>query len=544
MSSPQRFFAGQYRFLGLSKRMNRIELHNITKRYPGCIANQSVDLVVAAGEIHALLGENGAGKSTLMKIIYGVVKPDAGHILWDGQAIAIKGASHARDLGIGMVFQHFSLFETLTVAENISLSLPPKTDANMEALKARILSVSERYGMRLDPDRQVHSLSVGEQQRVEIVRCLLQDVKLLILDEPTSVLTPQEVTVLFRTLAQLAAEGCSILFISHKLDEVRALCDTATILRNGKVSGDCDPKVTATSDIARLMVGDETPLNENYVKAEPLDSRVSRLMVKQLSARALDAFSCPLRDVSFDVKSGEILGIAGVAGNGQEELLNLISGEQTSAASSVLFDEVQVGRLGPAERRQLGLGFVPEERLGRGAVPNMSLQDNTLLTAYQSGLLSAGGWVQTNRVVSYARSIIERFNVKTAGVSAPAKSLSGGNLQKFILGREILQNPTILVCSHPTWGVDIGAAILIRHALIALRDQGAAVLVVSEDIDELYAISDRIGAICDGRLSPIDSVSKVSIGQLGQWMAGDFNGPELSGVTAASQQNNERELSV
>ena len=502
--------------------MNRIELHNISKRYPGCIANNAINLVVAAGEIHALLGENGAGKSTLMKIIYGVIKPDSGRIVWDGKPVSIKGAAQARDLGIGMVFQHFSLFETLSVAENIALSLPPKSASSMDALKSRIVSVSERYGMHLDPDRFVHTLSVGEQQRVEIVRCLLQDVKLLILDEPTSVLTPQEVTVLFRMLAQLAGEGCSILFISHKLDEVRSLCDTATILRNGEVSGDCIPKETSTADIARLMVGDETPLNENYVKAVSLASHATRLNVNNLNYRAVDAFSCSLRNISFEVKAGEILGIAGVAGNGQEELLNLISGEQTSSENSILFDQRPVGHTEPAERRRQGLGFVPEERLGRGAVPNMSLRDNALLTAYQSGLLSARGWIQRNRVASYAREVIERFNVKTSGIDAAAKSLSGGNLQKFILGREILQNPSILVCSHPTWGVDIGAAILIRHALVALRDQGAAILVVSEDIDELYAISDRIGAICDGRLSPTASVSDVSIGQLGQWMAGDF----------------------
>ena len=285
-------------------------------------------------------------------------------------------------------FSIFSLFETLSVAENIALSLPPKSASSMEELKSRIVSVSERYGMHLDPDRFVHTLSVGEQQRVEIVRCLLQDVKLLILDEPTSVLTPQEVTVLFRMLAQLAAEGCSILFISHKLDEVRALCDTATILRNGEVSGDCNPKETSTADIARMMVGDETPLNENYVKAASLSSHATRLSVNNLNFRAVDAFSCSLRNISFEVKAGEILGIAGVAGNGQEELLNLISGEQISSDNSILFDQTPVGLAGPAERRRQGLGFVPEERLGRGAVPNMSLRDNALLTAYQSGLLS------------------------------------------------------------------------------------------------------------------------------------------------------------
>ena len=498
--------------------MKRIELTNITKRYPGCIANQSVELSVDAGEIHALLGENGAGKSTLMKIIYGVVKPDEGEMHWQGQAITVKGPAHARDLGIGMVFQHFSLFETLTVAENIALSLPAEDVESLDQLKQRIIEVSERYGMKLDPNRYVHTLSIGEQQRVEIVRCLLQDVKLLILDEPTSVLTPQEVDTLFNTLRQLAEEGCSILFISHKLDEVRALCSNATILRGGKVSGHCDPRSTTTDEIARLMVGDDTPLSENYERAVGSETFLD---IQGLSFKSDDPFATALKDISLQVKAGEILGIAGVAGNGQEELLNLISGEETCSADKVRFAGQAVGDLGPEKRRLAGLGFVPEERLGRGAVPDMSLEDNGLLTAYQ-GDMTEKGWIHKSKVKAFAEKIIERFNVKAAGIHAQAKSLSGGNLQKYIIGREILQDPKLLVCSHPTWGVDIGAAILIRHALIDLRDQGAAILVVSEDIDELYSISDRICAICDGKISPLAKTEDVSINQLGLWMAGDF----------------------
>lgn len=499
--------------------MKRIGLTNITKRYPGCIANQSVELSVDVGEIHALLGENGAGKSTLMKIIYGVVKPDEGTMTWEGNAVSVTGPAHARDLGIGMVFQHFSLFETLTVAENIALSLPKSEAKSLDQLKQRIVEVSTHYGMQLDPDRYVHTLSIGEQQRVEIVRCLLQDVKLLILDEPTSVLTPQEVETLFKTLRQLSEEGCSILFISHKLDEVRALCDGATILRGGKVSGSCTPKDTSTDEIARLMVGDDTPLTENYQKAQGSETF---LTIKELTYKSEDPFATPLKGINLEVKAGEILGIAGVAGNGQEELLNLISGEETTDAHAVLFDQDLVGNLTPEKRRLKGLGFVPEERLGRGAVPDMSLEENALLTGYQ-GELTSKGWINGSKVKAFAKDIIEKFNVKTAGSQAQAKSLSGGNLQKYIIGREILQNPKLLVCSHPTWGVDIGAAILIRHALINLRDQGAAILVVSEDIDELYSISDRICAICDGKLSPIKATKEVSINQLGLWMAGDFN---------------------
>lgn len=498
--------------------MQRIELQQISKRYPGCVANDAVSLTVASGEIHALLGENGAGKSTLMKIIYGVVKPDQGQVIWEGQAMTVRGPAHARKLGIGMVFQHFSLFETLTVAENIALSLPKSDSRSLPQLKQRIVQVSQQYGMKLDPNRYIHSLSIGEQQRVEIVRCLLQDVKLLILDEPTSVLTPQEVEGLFKILLQLAAEGCSILFISHKLDEVRALCDQATILRAGKVQGSCVPKDVSNDELARMMVGDDTPLAEAYHK---VSGGETVLHVSQLNYQSPDPFSCRLKNISLELKAGEILGIAGVAGNGQEELLNLVSGEYCCDPDTIKFLGAPVGDQGPQQRRALGMGVVPEERLGRGAVPNMSLENNALLTAYQSGLANRG-WINMARVRDYTAAVIKGFNVKAAGGKAQAQSLSGGNLQKFIIGREILQQPKVLVCSHPTWGVDIGAAILIRYALIDLRDQGAAILVVSEDIDELYAISDRVGAICDGQISPIAATSEVSIQQLGAWMAGEF----------------------
>ena len=498
--------------------MVRVQLDKMTKRYPGCVANDQVSMAVMPGEIHALLGENGAGKSTLMKMIYGIVKPDAGHMLWEGQSVQIRGAKHARALGIGMVFQHFSLFETLTVAENIALGLPREASRDMPALKQRIRDVSQEYGMALDPERFVHSLSIGEQQRVEIVRCLLQDVKLLILDEPTSVLTPQEVESLFVTLRQLAAQGCSILFISHKLEEVRSLCDGATILRAGRVTGECKPNEVTVADIARMMVGDDTPLVENYQGAT---GGKAFLSLRDVCFRSADPFACELKNLAFEVRRGEILGIAGVAGNGQEELLHLISGEAPFQQGSMTFGGRDVRKLNPAQRRRLGMGVVPEERLGRGAVPDMDLEDNALLTAFQTDL-TRSGWIARSKLRRFARKVIEGFRVKAPHTRVQAKSLSGGNLQKYIIGREILQSPDLLVCSHPTWGVDIGAAILIRHALIALRDQGAAILVVSEDIDELYAISDRVGAICDGRLSPTAPTAEVSINQLGQWMAGHF----------------------
>ena len=508
----------------------RLVLEGITKQYPGCLANDSVDIRIKPGKIYALLGENGAGKSTLMKIIYGVVKPDAGKIIWEGEEIEISAPVHARKLGIGMVFQHFSLFETLSVLENIALCMDKDDARDMDSLALRISAVSEKYGMALEPHRSVHTLSTGERQRVEIVRCLIQDIKLLILDEPTSVLTPQEVDTLFKTLRQLAAEGTSILFISHKLKEVQSLCDYASVLRMGSVTGKCNPKEVTTEHMARLMVGDETPVTANYEKATGGDDF---LLVRNLSMSSEEPFGINLRDINFSVKSGEILGVAGVAGNGQSELLAALSGERLCEnAESISFPDTDIGRAMPDERRRLGMAVVPEDRLGQGAVPDMSLWENGLLTGYMQGLVK-NGLLQPRAIENYANDIIEQYKVKCGGANAVAKSLSGGNLQKFIIGREILQKPVCLVAAHPTWGVDIGAAIAIHKALIGLRDAGAAILVVSEDIDELFAISDRMCALFDGCLSPDKPTTETSIEEVGQWMAGVFDVNSSSESTAA-----------
>lgn len=500
----------------------RLELRGIRKQYPGTLANDDVHFTIHSGEIHALLGENGAGKSTLMKIIYGVTKPDAGEILWEGKPVKIREPRHARALGIGMVFQHFSLFETLTVQENIALALGDQA-GDPDTLTQRIREVSSKYGMALEPERHVHSLSIGERQRVEIVRCLIQDIKLLILDEPTSVLTPQEVTTLFKTLKQLAAEGCSILFISHKLNEVKELCDGATILRGGKISGECDPRQESTLSMAHMMVGDSTVVSDSYAKVK---GETTFLTVKNLNKNSHDPFGTHLKDINFEVKRGEILGIAGVAGNGQEELLAVLSGESPlryKHRHALQFPEIgSVGHMNPARRRKHGLAFVPEDRLGRGAVPDMSLEDNGLLTGFLQGLVK-NGFVSKSHTLQFANNIIERFKVKTPDAQTHAASLSGGNLQKFIIGREILQQPKLLVASHPTWGVDIGAATAIHQALIELRDQGAAILVISEDTDELFQISDRMGAIFCGTLSPIKPTPETSLDEVGQWMAGVFD---------------------
>ena len=499
----------------------RLQLRAISKRYPGCLANDAIDLCIAPGEIHALLGENGAGKSTLMKIIYGVTQPDSGTLIWQGQALNMRNPAQARGLGIGMVFQHFSLFETLTVAQNIALAMGGAAGTPKQ-LEPKIRDVSQRYGMAVEPQRLVHSLSIGERQKVEIIRCLMQDIRLLILDEPTSVLTPQEADELFVTLRRLAAEGCSILFISHKLGEVRALCHSATVLRGGKVSGHCVPAQCTDLELARLMVGDAEGLTEHYPKVEGL---APFLLVDKLSWHNPDPFGCSLIDVSLEVRSGEIVGIAGVAGNGQDELLALLSGEQVLSkdqTGQIRFADLNVGHLRPDARRKHGMAFVPAERLGHGAVPELSLADNALLTAFQQGLVS-NGLIQRGKVRALADQIIQRFSVKTPDADAAARSLSGGNLQKFILGREILQNPKILVAAHPTWGVDVGAAAAIHRALIALRDAGAAILVISEDLDELFQISDRVAALSSGKLSTLTPTGQTSPVQVGGWMAGQFD---------------------
>ena len=505
------------------KEAPRLQMLGISKIYPSVVANAGVDLTVMPGEIHAVLGENGAGKSTLMKIIYGVTRPDDGQVIWEGRQVHIHSPHDARKLGIGMVFQHFAVFETLTVAENIALALDEKVTP--AELAPRIRAVSEQYGLPLDPLRLVHSMSVGERQRVEIVRCLLQSPRLLIMDEPTSVLTPDAVLKLFESLRRLASEGVSILYISHKLDEIQSLCDKATVLRGGRVSGTANPKQESARSLAELMIGRELPVCVNRPRApgEVL------LDVEGLTVDSDDPFGTRLKDIDLQVRGGEIVGVAGISGNGQQELLKAISGERPLRAGSggaIRLGTLDVGRFDAARRRQLGLGFVPEERLGRGAAPDLSLADNALLTGYlpaaNTGMVK-NGLIRRGAVRDFARKVIDRVNVKCGGEQSAAASLSGGNLQKFIVGREIALAPRVMVFAQPTWGVDVGAAMLIRQAILDMRDQGVAVLVLSEELDELFMMSDRIAVLADGRLSQVVPAAGTSINQIGVWMSGDFD---------------------
>jgi general nucleoside transport system ATP-binding protein len=518
----------------------RLQLAHITKRYPAVVANRDVSLTVQPGEIHAVLGENGAGKSTLMKIIYGAVKPDEGSVLWNGQPVHIRNPQEARALGISMVFQHFSLFDTLTVAENVWLGLAKSLTLNQ--VTHSITAKAGEYGLDIDPARPVHTLSVGEMQRVEIIRALLTNPKLLILDEPTSVLTPQAVEKLFVVLTKLASEGCSILYISHKLHEIRELCTACTVLRAGEITGVCNPQYESNASLSRLMIGAEPPQLEHHDR-KPGDVV---LKVQDLRLPREDQFGIDLDGISLEVRAGEVVGIAGVSGNGQQELLYALSGEDTRAQPAMIqvFGKA-VGRFGPAHRRHLGVYFVPEERLGRGAVPTLGLAHNLMLTRTEA--IHTSGWIKVLALEQQAVDILRRFNVKAGGPHAAAKSLSGGNLQKFIVGREIDANPKLLILSQPTWGVDVGASAQIRSEILALRDAGCAVLVVSEELEELFEICDRLHVIAKGRLSPSIDRARATVSQIGEWMSGLWvvqplgDGSTSAPTPALSQREREKD---
>ncbi len=491
-----------------------LSVKGLTKAYPGVVANDQVGFEIAPGEVHALLGENGAGKSTLVKMIYGLVRPDSGSMVMNGAPFEPGTPSAARGDGVAMVFQHFSLFDALNVAENVALGMdqPPK----MRELSRRIREVSENYGLPLDPDRMVGDLSAGERQRVEIIRCLLQDPKLLIMDEPTSVLTPQEVAILFETLNKLSEEGTAILYISHKLEEIRTICDSATILRLGKVVGQCNPREESARSMAEMMVGQEL-LIPTRTPGEPGEVL---LELNDLSVPADNQFGTSLRNISLTVRAGEILGIGGVAGNGQDELVLALSGEVRTELNDIIFKGIPVGTLPPNPRRALGLLTAPEERLGHAAAPDMSLTENALLTAAIRQGLARNGFLNWPKIRKYASEVIETFDVRTPGPENAARSLSGGNLQKFVIGREVLQDPDLLVVNQPTWGVDASAAASIRQALMDLAAKGAAVICISQDLDELMEISDRFAALNEGRLTPPRPARGLSVEDIGLMMGG------------------------
>ncbi|MEM6588169.1 MAG: ABC transporter ATP-binding protein [Pseudomonadota bacterium] len=491
-----------------------LTISGLTKAYPGVIANADVSFAIRPGEVHALLGENGAGKSTLVKMIYGLVRPDSGGMTMNGRAFAPSRPRAARAAGVAMVFQHFSLFAAMSVAENIALGM--ETPPPMRTLSARIREVSEAYGLPLSPDRIIGDLSAGERQRVEIIRCLLQDPKLLIMDEPTSVLTPQEVEVLFATLRKLSADGVAILYISHKLEEIRTLCDAATILRQGRKVATCTPKKVSAREMAEMMVGSSFAATART--GRPVGQGI--LEVTRLSMPAPSQFGTSLKEVSFTLHEGEVLGIGGVAGNGQDELLAALAGEALSSPGSITLKHEDISRKGPNARRRLGLSSGPEERLGHAAAPDMSLIENAALTGADRQGLVTGGFLNWRAARDFTANVIRGFDVRTPGPNAAARSLSGGNLQKFVIGREISQNPDVLVINQPTWGVDAAAAAAIRQALLDLAATGTAVLCISQDLDELMEISNRFGALNEGRLSVLQPTSELNVDDIGLMMGG------------------------
>src|SRR6202790_928157 len=494
----------------------------LTKRYGNFLANDAIDIDIWPRQIHALLGENGAGKSTLVRAIYGLIQPSEGEMRWLGDNMTLAGPSEARARGIGMVFQHFSLFDNLTVAENVALGLDGKE--SVKDMSARLEEVSSVYGLPLDPKREVWQLSVGERQRIEIVRALMQNPKFLILDEPTAVLTPQEADQLFAVLDRLKAEGRAILYISHKLEEVKRLCDTATILRGGRKVSTCNPQAETAASLARMMVGADI----KEVKATAgRKITVPRLVVNDLSMEPDDPHGVRLAHISLELKGGEILGIAGAAGNGQDELFAALSGERQSPdPSSIVIDGHAAGHLSITQRRRLGAAFVPEERLGHGAAPRMKLSENALLTGHAASGMVQHGFINTAATLKTVDRTTETFDVRKAKRDPEAASLSGANWKNFIVGREILRTPAVLVVSQPTWGVDAGAAAVIRQALLDLAARGAAVLVTSQDLDELAEIADRIAVMFHGRLSAPLEAAAATREKLGLLMGGSTAAPE------------------
>lgn len=504
-----------------------LAVENLTKVFGTLKANDGVDFDIDEGEIHALLGENGAGKSTLVKMLFGTLQPDGGQILWRGSPQIITEPSFARQLGIGMVFQHFSLFDSLSVAENIALSLDASTPLAKVSEEAE--RVADKYGLTINAEALVGDLSVGERQRVEIIRCLLQKPDLIILDEPTSVLTPQEAERLFETLETLRTEGKSILYISHKLDEVKRLCDRATVLRHGKVVGHCIPSEETPSSLAAMMVGENIHTIRKVADAADTKREVV-LSVKNLAQPPIGPFSTALKDISFDVPAGEVFGIAGVAGNGQFELFEALSGERTQKdAAMVTLRGQDIGHKTINERRKAGAAYSPEERFGHAAVATLSLADNILLSRHASdanAYLSGGSLkiAKPSALKSTLARIVEAMDVRKSGDNPDAGTLSGGNLQKLILGREFDRQPSLLIVDQPTWGVDAGAAARIRQSLIDLSKSGSAVVVISQDLDELLEMCDRIAVMSEGQMSEPQQASTVTRETLGLLMGGAHAG--------------------
>jgi len=477
----------------------RLQMRGITKRYPGVIANNQIDLDVKAGEIHALLGENGAGKTTLMNVLFGLARPDEGEILLDGEPVQIADPADAIARGIGMVHQHFMLIPVLTVAENILLGA--ETMANPIFLdrreaRRRIIELGKRFGFEIDPDARVESLSVGWQQRVEILKALYRQARILVLDEPTAVLTPQETVEVFAVLRRLAAEGHSIIFISHKLYEVLEIADRITVIRRGEVVGTRQPSQTDEDDLAELMVGREVQLAVERGTSHPAEPVLTVENLKVRSDRGQEV----VRGVSFSVRAGEILGIAGVAGNGQDELIEAITGLRRSAGGAVSLAGQNITSWSVRERREHGLGYVPGDRQKYGLVLGFPISDNLVLTQYYNRPFARGIQREDAAIEKWARDRIEQFDIRTPSWASAAGTLSGGNQQKVIVAREFSRDLKALVLDQPTRGLDVGSIEFIHKQAIRKRDDGTGILLVSAELDEILELSDRIAVMYRGEI--------------------------------------------
>mgnify|MGYP006282738909 CR=1 FL=1 len=499
-------------------RIDTLEMNSITKCFPGVRANDCVEFDVHAGEVHALLGENGAGKSTLMKILYGLYQCDQGNIFINGEYVEINSPNDAINLGIGMIHQHFMLVETLTVAENVALGMPssrgPLTD--LDRVSERIVELADIYGLRIDPQAYIWQLSVGQQQRVEIIKALYRGAALLILDEPTAVLTPQEVDELFVIMNQMTEDGHGLVFISHKLHEVIEISDRVTVLRDGRKIGTKPTSETTKADLASWMVGREIGFAPDRGDDNITETR---LELDRVSCRS-DRGTPGLRDVSLEVRSGEILGIAGVSGNGQTELAEVITGLRKVTQGKILLEDDDITDDLPGDRTDRMLSYIPEERMRDGMIQDFTVAENMVLREHHKQPYSHYGLLDLKAIANHSDRLIESYQVKTPSRETKAKNLSGGNIQKVVLARELSREPRVIVAAQPTRGLDIGATEYVREQLLKQRRDGAAILLISEDLDEILALSDRIAVLYEGEIMDILPGEEATPDHLGLLMAG------------------------